>query len=502
MARSTRARTAPQPQPEAPHPAPIETTAKDNDFTRVTHNSRRRKNKAAATASGGNQPPHARAHKQGNLPAITEVTIIRRGGHQDPQMELSIRARPPDAIVREVRQNMAKAVSRPIPLKAGSQLYPSLGWTRLLVHGVPVVNNDGLMFGPQALLQEVHTFPGFRKAFFAMALRWLKPIETIWSTYSSVTFAISDLDGSITNNLLHGRAALFGKDVTVERCGGAHKSEEHDQKCTCHHCRDVRCPAWDLFCLRTIQKPNPKKDKGKERKLANELSSAQDLQWEWEEILGSVNHGNIEDLLYKEPPEMVAGPSTPRPRSSVRSSDPQPMDYSPSCPQELWFDTIGTARNASKNGVDILGGVASPMWELLYPSHTNMQCPKTMAYIRKHGANSLSHPKFTVAAHTDICAHPCIQVLDIWVNNETWRVVNFYHDICDSTCLPALLGLDVDVITPTMLLGDFNTHSPTWSPPDVPHSSWANRVEEWATTNLLSLANTPGWITRRGADHE
>jgi hypothetical protein len=31
---------------------------------------------------------------------------------------------------------------------------------------------------------------------------------------------------------------------------------------------------------------------------------------------------------------------------------------------------------------------------------------------------------------------------------------------------------------------------------------WANRVEEWAATNLLTLANNPREITRRGAEHE
>jgi hypothetical protein len=36
--------------------------------------------------------------------------------------------------------------------------------------------------------------------------------------------------------------------------------------------------------------------------------------------------------------------------------------------QEPWFDTIGTARNDdAQQGIDVLGGVASPGWEILYP---------------------------------------------------------------------------------------------------------------------------------------
>ena len=51
-------------------------------------------------------------------------------------------------------------------------------------------------------------------------------------------------------------------------------------------------------------------------------------------------------------------------------------------------------------------------------------------------------------------------------------------------------------------MGDFNTHSPRWSPLNVPHSHWATNIEEWAMSNLLTLANTPGTITHRGASHE
>ena len=37
---------------------------------------------------------------------------------------------------------------------------------------------------------------------------------------------------------------------------------------------------------------------------------------------------------------------------------------------------------------------------------------------------------------------------------------------------------------------------------DVSHSTDAGRIEVWAAVNLLTLTNTPGEITRRGANHE
>src|SRR5216684_7984421 len=266
---------------------------------------------ASMAAAAVGKPQDAPSNQpRAALPTITEVTVLRTGGHSDSQVERCIRARAADAIAREVRLNMAKAVARPIPLRAGrwsvhprskgnfvysfdgnipfdhvlsyehillapfqgsGQLCPSLGWTRLLVHGVPVTDNDDMVFGPDALLKEVRTLPGLKRAFFSMPLRWLKPIERISSSYSSITFALSDPDGTATNLLLNGRAALFGKEVSVQKwinklalvqclcchalghikmskvcplgknsvwcyiCGGSHKSEEHDQKCPKKH---------------------------------------------------------------------------------------------------------------------------------------------------------------------------------------------------------------------------------------------------------------------------
>jgi hypothetical protein len=170
--------------------------------------------------------------------------------------------------------------------------------------------------------------------------------------------------------------------------------------------------------------------------------------------------------------------------------------------QEPWFDTIGMARKDSeRQGVDVRGGVAAPGWEIHYPGTDNIQRPKVMAYSRKIDQRK-DQIRFTATSRNDICSHPCIQVLDMWVESELWRVINFYHDVCDNTCLPTLLGLDIDAVIPTLIMGDFNMHLPTWSTPDTPRSAWANRLEEWAVSNLLNLANEPGVITRRGAEHE
>jgi hypothetical protein len=300
--------------------------------------------KTAASAANTQQPQTSRKVNQ-TTPTVTEVTVIRDGGFLNCDSEGQIRSRAADAIVREVRYKMARAVAKPIPLRAGrwsihprskgnfvysfegdipfsliqsykrllldpffgsGELCPSMGWTRFLVHGVPIWDEENFgNFTSEAILEEVRTMPGLKKATFAMQPRWLKPLDNVESLYSSITFALSDPSGKTTSTLLNGRAALFGKEVTVRKwvdkpaliqcsrchalghnrssktcqlskdsvkcykCGLAHRSESHDQHCSrkhavagicdcqnfkclnCHNrghnCRDVRCPARDLY---------------------------------------------------------------------------------------------------------------------------------------------------------------------------------------------------------------------------------------------------------------
>ena len=386
------ARTAPPPPP--PPPPAVHRNTTEGDFTPVDSCRRKGKGKAgasapptaqprqvnltpasyagaAASAASTQQPPALRKPGQ-PLPTITEVTVLRAGGHADPETEQYIRYRAADAIVREVKLDMAKRVGKPITLRAGrwsihprskgnfvfsfkgcirfdeilsyenillkpfygsGQLCPSMGWTRFIVNGVPTWDEEAwAIFGPQALLEESRTLPGLKKATFAMQPRWLRPVGEIEGDYSSITFAISDPDGTITSTLLNSSAALFGKDVSVRKwidkppliqcsrchalghnkaskactlgkdsikchiCGGAHKGENHNHHCprkhavagicdckhykclNClkpgHDCRDSRCPARDLFRPRGNRKAG---SKGKARAPGPWLEETADL---------------------------------------------------------------------------------------------------------------------------------------------------------------------------------------------------------------------------------
>ena len=115
----------------------------EGDFTPVTRNGKGKKGKgktkppqinltpasyASAAASATNtKQPEAPPKPNDRLPAITEVTVIRSGagGHADSQIEMSIRARAPDAIVREVRLKNEKRSTQPNPAPSGSVERPS-----------------------------------------------------------------------------------------------------------------------------------------------------------------------------------------------------------------------------------------------------------------------------------------------------------------------------------------------------------------------------------------
>jgi hypothetical protein len=415
----------------APQNPTQHTNTETDDFTPVTRKERGKKAKgktntnaplppqinpppasyagAAATAANAKTPTPP-SKPQVRIPMITEITVLRGGGFTDSDLEQAVRVRAADAIVREVTIKMAKAVAKPIPLKAGrwsihprskgnfvysfdgnvpfdlittyehillspfrgsGKLSPSMGWTRLLAHGVPVWDDDGWTpFGPEALLREVKAMPGLKKAHFAMPPRWLKPTDRIASDYSTITFAISDPDGTITSKLLTGRAALFGKEVMIQRwvdkpalvqcshchalghirssrscplgrdsvkchiCGGAHKSEKHSQNCnrqhavagicdckhfkclnchkTGHTCRDTRCPARDLFRPRPSRGSRKSKGKGKEKEIFTEDGPT------------AVNRHNaaIEDIIdpdgdLYDPPPLPPNPTGPQIRTAL-----------------------------------------------------------------------------------------------------------------------------------------------------------------------------------------
>jgi Endonuclease-reverse transcriptase len=163
------------------------------------------------------------------------------------------------------------------------------------------------------------------------------------------------------------------------------------------------------------------------------------------------------------------------------------------CVQEPWFNRIGVARCDDKiNGKDVLGGAANPQWELLYSYFSSSQRAKVMVYHRIHNRqNPFRKNHLRVTVRNDLVAHPSIMMVEVRAGSELWRVINFYNDVDDPSTIRTLLRLDLPSTIPTLLVGDFNIHSHSWSPLGWTPSPHAIPLEEWCATQTLSLLSVP-----------
>ena len=140
------------------------------------------------------------------------------------------------------------------------------------------------------------------------------------------------------------------------------------------------------------------------------------------------------------------------------------------CVTEPWFSHIGVARDdAHREGLDVLGGAAHPNWDIHYPYFTADQRAKVMMYTRRHSrARQRQLIPWRCVVRPDLGHHPSLLIADIHDGPTVLRVVTFYNDVDDPSALQALLRLSLPPDVPTILVGDFNLHSPSWSPPTSP----------------------------------
>lgn len=67
-------------------------------------------------------------------------------------------------------------------------------------------------------------------------------------------------------------------------------------------------------------------------------------------------------------------------------------------------------------------------------------------------------------------------------------IINYYHHVIKRhSNLDHLISLTLPT-GPLLIAGDFNTHSPCWSPPELTTSPWAPQLENWLEReDLMSL---------------
>jgi hypothetical protein len=80
-----------------------------------------------------------------------------------------------------------------------------------------------------------------------------------------------------------------------------------------------------------------------------------------------------------------------------------------------------------------------------------------------------------------------------------FRLINVYHQVPEKGhSLHGLFDSSLDSTIPTLVVGDFNTHSSLWSPPRLTRSPWADALESWLLDQHLSCRNPAGVVTWRG----
>jgi endonuclease/exonuclease/phosphatase family metal-dependent hydrolase len=171
--------------------------------------------------------------------------------------------------------------------------------------------------------------------------------------------------------------------------------------------------------------------------------------------------------------------------------------------QEPWFGTVVTLRfDTDPAGTAQRGTPINNMWNLHLPKHSAETLCATLAYTRKETLPMQNIDNVTTHHAAD---HKTI-ILDIKDDDGIQlQLINVYHQVpkTGTYALEHLLNQDLDENTPTIIAGDFNTHSHRWSLPNKEPSRWASKLEDWLDNNgfeLLTPPHEPTWFGSKDTD--
>jgi hypothetical protein len=74
---------------------------------------------------------------------------------------------------------------------------------------------------------------------------------------------------------------------------------------------------------------------------------------------------------------------------------------------------------------------------------------------------------FNVTNCLDLSSCHHILTLDFHLRSSSFQAINIYHDTIFCMSLTNILNIEMDMQTPNIIGRDFNTHSWTWSPPNI-----------------------------------
>src|SRR6266851_6690769 len=123
---------------------------------------------------------------------------------------------------------------------------------------------------------------------------------------------------------------------------------------------------------------------------------------------------------------------------------------------------------------------------MLLPQLTPADTCKAMVYIYKtliDNRTVVHHPNHPLAMLHSV-------VLDIYKdptldNMPSLQIINMYHPPAQDHTLGYLFQHHIKNTTPTLLIGDFNMHSPQWSVEGKTPFQWASAFINWLDDNGL-----------------
>ena len=166
--------------------------------------------------------------------------------------------------------------------------------------------------------------------------------------------------------------------------------------------------------------------------------------------------------------------------------------------QEPWFGRLVSLRSdTDPDGEVVRGFAAHPGWEIFPPKHQKGDTCKVVTYVRQSLFMSRDVRVMSLPDHS--VSSPSSQALEVTISGNVFLLLNIYHHVVNHRpALGHITQSPLDNLIPTFVVGDFNTHSSTWSFPGATVSSWASSLEEWFEESDLTLANPLGMATRRG----
>ena len=179
------------------------------------------------------------------------------------------------------------------PFGPGAHLVPQKGYVHMQLHGIPLVRgSNGRPVPSSALMSEIKRNPVCNDILFVNAPTWVIRNDSPSKTHASVTFAMIDEDGSITQRLIRYPPSLFGATATARKrvplplitqcarchmlghsvnrckitrgviicplCGKDHRARDHHVKCAKaphHGSITCNCPPSCINCARAGKSP-------------------------------------------------------------------------------------------------------------------------------------------------------------------------------------------------------------------------------------------------------